>query len=706
MAALRALPEPSTGNEEVRLRGYHQLDDNVPQIYHWNKDSTAAPDGGAVVAPSHLPEKGRWLLAWDGVTANVRTWGARLVPDVYSAKPEDDSLKAINNAILALRKYGDNDHSQSPGAAGEGHTMIGQLYFPGGAPPSGYVVSGEILVSAYMRVLGDGSPYSMIAFLPDAAASTAHPKWVIRYLYNTVVGNPNENFYTGISGISVSGLAAGNPGSCGIFFIGSNGSFMVDCTASASLQPFKVDAKGVSLDRLTAENGCRGPGLELEGNEITCGYVDIEHVNMSGGAINPDTKIMYPAVYIHDLDGFSINEIATESSPLSVHLRGAFGGTINNIHSNPNVGAYYKTAPYEACVARIDGQADAINLVTMSQGPTSGLPSVIDYSVGYDTGGVSRDVIYNPSFGRGSYFQKAFGYVANFTNVSAKELSGSGAGLTNTQSQPTVYQNAATYAAPDADRGTRQVFNGTGPQQVTLATPTPASFVNGWYFVASNAGSVPLVLHAPAGHTVDGQPSVALAPRTLAIVTSDGTNYATSQASSGGERLLNYYQAARDTASVEFTVPPGVHHLRLLSSGRTTHPSECFVLAAMNGDRTPGAYVNQYERVEGRTVSAEVETDKPGLAVGAANAQSAPYPATSEATISLEVTPTPAGNASRPFSASALAHSGVYAAATGQLGAVNGVSHWLGGTTAVSSFSVFPAEGSFVAGSALYLYGD
>ena len=324
MAALRALPAQTTDGYEVKLRGYYTLGDNTPQNYRWFSTSGATDDGGSAIVPNSYSGQGRWLLVWDHVTANVRTWGAHFVTSVYGATAANDSLSAINNAIKAL-PLSPNDGTQSPGAAYSSHGYSGQLYFPGGTTNSGYVVSNEILVSAYIRILGDGSSYSLIGFLPNTATDSSNPKWVIRYLYNNSALQANENFYTGIWGINVNAVAASNPGGCGISFIGCNGTYMIDCVAEAALQPFKVDSNGVYLDRLTTGNGCRGPGLELmgpAGSDIVSGYLDIEHVNNPNSpGTDPNTGALYPAVFIHDLNGFSLGMIATEGSALSVHIK-------------------------------------------------------------------------------------------------------------------------------------------------------------------------------------------------------------------------------------------------------------------------------------------------------------------------------------------------------------------------------------------------
>lgn len=737
MSALRALAAPTTDGYEAQLRGYHQLGDNTPQRYRWSAGSGATDDGGAAITPNKYTGKGRWLLVWDGVTANVRSWGAVAVPDIYHATVADDSLAAINNAIKALPICVSVDRTQAPGAAGSGHTRTGQIYFPSGQ----YVVSDEILVSACMRILGDGSLCSFIGFLPNVATNPANPKWVIRYLYNNFTSLcPNENFYTGVWGVAVTGLTQGNAGSCGIYYVGSNGGYMIDCGADATLQPFKVDAKGVYLDRLITQMGCRGPGLELTGSggaEITAGYLDIEHVNAGPTSIvDPDSgaaNLPYPAVWIHDLNGFSIGGIATESTPLSVWMHNCFGGIIQNLHANPNPGS---TTPNGSALVWIDGQGDDLAIASMSQSPTSIPTGVVDNSIPIDGTGVPRGALYNPSLGRGSYYQKINAYSAIFTaatatTVTANTFIGSGAGLTNIpmssitglataslQSQPTVTR-AANYVLQNADRGTRQVYNAVTPMQLTLGAPSGTAFANGWFFVASNTGNVPMTLQAPAGCTIDGQASIFLPPRTQAVITSDGTNYFSSLANSGGERLIDLYELTADAASVSFVIPPGFHHLHLLSDCRATS-SESLLIAQVNGDTAASHYVRNYMYAASGTVYAGQETTNPGLCVGQMNDASAPTAAQNDAVISLGAT-TP--NLTRGVSATT--NSTAY---SGQFLSFNNSALWVpparvstapisvkavGTTTiatpragtSVTSMTVLPVTGNIAAGSTFYLYG-
>ncbi len=734
MAAMRALPPPATKGYEVQLRGYYRLGDNATQTYRWDGGSSASPDGGAVVAPSPAPSTGRWLLVWDGVTANVRSWGAIAVPSVYTATAADDSLAAVNNAIKALAIYVPNDQTQSPGAGGSGHTRIGQLYFPTGQ----YVVSGEILVSAYMRVFGDGSPYSVVGFLPNIAKSASNPLWVIRYLYNNQSNLcPNENFYTGVWGISVVGSTSGNAGSCGIYYVGSNGGYMLDCTAEGTLQPFKVDAKGVYLDRLATGGGCRGPGLELTGTggaEITTGYLDIEHVNSGSTTLfDPVSKLPYPAVWIHDLNGFSVGGIATESSPLSVWMHNCFGGIIQNLHANPNPGA---NPPDGSALVRIDGQGDDLAVASMSQSPTAILTGIVDNSIPIDGAGIPRAVLYNPAFGRGSYYQKVNAYSAIFTkmtasNVTATTFYGSGAGLTDIpasqitgitaasfQSQPTI-KKSANYTLQDSDRGTRQVYNSATPMQLTLGAPSGTAFVNGWYFLASNTGIVPMTLQAPQGCTIDGQTSISLPPRTQAVITSDGTNYFSSLAASGGERLVDFYELDQDAPSVSFTVPPGFHHLHLLSDCKGSS-SQSVLVAQVNGDAVVSHYVRNYIYTMSGTVYSGQETSNPGLCVGLLNDPSAPFSAQNDTAISLGST-TP--NASKAVSA--VTASSAY---IGQPVLINNAAQWMAPTRigslssaasssslpikigartgmVVTSLTLLSVTGNIAAGSTFYLYG-
>lgn len=294
-------------------------------------------------------------------------------------------------------------------------------------------------------------------------------------------------------------------------------------------------------------------------------------------------------------------------------------------------------------------------------------------------------------------------------SVYASNFYGSGAGLTNVpassitgtpspkfESQPIVVQSAS-YTLTDADRGTRQVFNSNTTQQFTLGTPSSTAFANGWFFIASNTGLAPITLQPPSGRLIDGQPSISLAPHTLAVVTSDGTNYFTSLAGSGGERLVDFYETTQNSYSVPFSIPPGFHHLHLLCTCKTTATAQTVILGQINSDYNSNDYVRQYVYSTGSTITSGRETNWPALVLGQANTASAPYWAVNDTIISLgSSTTTLAG------SVGSVSHSTLYF--NSQLTSIDNTSIWTG-SGAVQTLTLFAGAGYFASGSTFYLYG-
>lgn len=108
----------------IQSSGYYAPNDGGSAVYVWNSASTAADNGGTVIAPTGVAT-GRWLMLYSGFLS-VKCFGA------YGNGVTDDSA-----AILAAE--------QAAVAASVVYPQIATIYFPNGI----YIVKTVAILSAY-----------------------------------------------------------------------------------------------------------------------------------------------------------------------------------------------------------------------------------------------------------------------------------------------------------------------------------------------------------------------------------------------------------------------------------------------------------------------------------------------------------------------------------------------------------------------------
>lgn len=88
----RAVPEVETAL--VMLAGYYGSEDGGGGLFYWDATETRPDDGGTIIAPNHA-EIGRYVRIYDGITVNVKWFGAL-------GNNSNDDASAIQAAVDAL----------------------------------------------------------------------------------------------------------------------------------------------------------------------------------------------------------------------------------------------------------------------------------------------------------------------------------------------------------------------------------------------------------------------------------------------------------------------------------------------------------------------------------------------------------------------------------------------------------------------------
>ncbi len=440
IAALRAraVPTPLESGTAV-VSGYYAPGDTEAVEYVWNAAATTPDDGGASIQPTGDTGPGRWLLAWDHNRANVRHWGARLT-DAYA--PTFDSLAAINAAINAL-PAADYNPIFPPGAGSGGHIRKGIVYFPGGGQNQAYAVTGTVYGSADLRFEGDDYDQSCLSLWPGTATNMSlPPTYVVKVCYslqNTVAeGNPNETFFSEIKHLSILS-GSGNPNSIPLYYVGCNGNGIDHVRVEGALQDAVICANSLAIDHLTSGAATSQTGVTVQGSYgLTCHNWDIEHSNMVGNTpvgsvptatshLDPGTGMPYPAIRVTGCSGCAWDTISTESSAISFELIGSSYITAMLIHGNPNCDGLNLVNVPGAADVNIHGAAEGIAIAGIYNGPTGGVPNVIDTSTGVwpeTGGGHTRNLTFTGTAARTSYYQDT-----HFQHASADHFSASVASI-------------------------------------------------------------------------------------------------------------------------------------------------------------------------------------------------------------------------------------------------------------------------------------
>ncbi len=472
IAALRSLAIPLAADSgRISLYGYYVAGDKLVRDYYWDATSTATDDGGSIINPTAHTGAGRWVMVWDHNRADVRDWGAQIT-NIYS--PTFDSLTAINAAINALPAH-DFTNIIGPGAGAGGHVRAGIVYFAGCGPNFGFAVSGTIYASSNLRLEGDNYDQSKIALMPNAATNMAvAPTYVVWFCENQTANEPNQTFFSEVCHLGIySGV--NNPNSIPLRYVGCNGNGINHVILNGSLQNALIIANSLAIDHLTSLSSTTQTGVTIQGSYgLTCHNWDIEHSNYRGtttvngtatlsGNVDPNTNLYYPAVRIAGSSGCVWDTISTEASAISVEIYDSSYIKIGVIHANPNCDGI--ALNNGAANLNIHGTVEGVAVDCIYNGPTGGVPNIIDTSGGVwtDVGGNhARSINYTGTAGRCSYYQDVHFERASFDNIVANNLTAT-----------TVIGNTV-YASDSAQYLNGNLFIGS-------SNPTYGMILNGYY---------------------------------------------------------------------------------------------------------------------------------------------------------------------------------------------------------------------------------
>lgn len=285
-----------------------------PSIYPGHREGD---NNGTIIRPDGISagEPGRW------VRRDFRELGSRIVrADWFGTRPdrpEFDNAPAIQAAHDSLPILTFN---VGPAPSGR-HIRPGTVRLGAGI----YTIGETILQSSRTTLAGEG-PESTILLAMAGKFDDPQPdaeKWMVLWELPPTV-TLNNNFFCRLETLGVLGNAPlagdGNRSVSGVKIQGAQGSWMRDVTIR-EVAKRGTDCQVSILGMCWFADARQGPLVDLSGGPgYQFGNLSIEHVNLEGKHIDPETGLPIAALRIRHMDVARFGQLQFEGSPVNCSI--------------------------------------------------------------------------------------------------------------------------------------------------------------------------------------------------------------------------------------------------------------------------------------------------------------------------------------------------------------------------------------------------